>query len=426
MDRQELLDYDRKHIWHPYTSMTEPLPVYPVESASGVRLRLQDGRELIDGMSSWWAAIHGYNHPELNRAVKNQIERMSHVMFGGITHRPAVELCKLLVDLTPEPLEKVFLCDTGSVSVEAAIKMAVQYWFAQGVQEKQKLLTVKSGYHGDTFGAMSVCDPINGMHKMYTEILPEQYFAEPPKCEFHETWEESYIQDLKQKLEQHHREIAALIMEPIVQGAGGMYFYSPQYLRCAKELCDHYDVLLILDEIATGFGRTGEMFACEHAGISPDIMCLGKSLTGGYMTLAATITTKRVGEGISQNGNVFMHGPTFMGNPLACNVAAANIELLLQNSWKEKVQNIENQLYRELLPASNYECVADVRVLGAIGVIELKEPINMSEIQEKFVNKGVWLRPFGRLVYTMPQYIISKHDLSRITSAMVEVCTNSQ
>ena len=424
MEYQQLLDFDRKHIWHPYTSMTDPQPVYAVESASGVRLKLYDGRELIDGMSSWWAAIHGYNHPELNRAAKDQLEKMSHVMFGGITHRPAVELSELLVRLTPSPLEKVFLCDAGSVSVEVGIKMAMQYWFAQGNKEKQKLLTVRSGYHGDTFMAMSVCDPVNGMHEMYTQVLPQHHFAEAPTCDFHDKWDEKYIQDFKYKLEQNHQDIAAVILEPIVQGAGGMHFYSPEYLRRVRELCDQYEVLLILDEIATGFGRTGKMFACEHAGISPDIMCVGKAITGGYMTLAATLTTKQVGDGISRNGGVFMHGPTFMGNPLACNVAATNLNLLLQGSWREKVQNIETQMQEELAPASDFDAVHDVRVLGTIGVIELKNPVIMKQAQKEFVDKGVWIRPFGRLIYIMPPYIIKSEDLSTLTRVMLEVSKN--
>ena len=424
MDYQQLLDFDQEHIWHPYTSMTDPQPVYAVESASGVRLKLYDGRELIDGMSSWWAAIHGYNHPDLNSAAKEQLDRMSHVMFGGITHRPAVDLSELLVRLTPNPLEKVFLCDAGSVSVEVGIKMAMQYWFAQGRKDKQKLLTVRSGYHGDTFGAMSVCDPINGMHEMYTEVLPRHYFAEAPACDFHEKWDEKYIQDFKQKLEQNHQNIAAVILEPIVQGAGGMRFYSPEYLRRVRELCDHYGILLILDEIATGFGRTGRMFACEHAGISPDIMCVGKALTGGYMTLAATLTTRRIGDGISQNGGVFMHGPTFMGNPLACNVAATNISLLLQDPWQEKVQNIETQMLEELSSASEYQDVYDVRVLGTIGVIELKQPVDMKKAQKEFVDRGVWIRPFGRLIYIMPPYIIKREELSQLTTAMLEIAKN--
>ncbi len=424
MEYQQLLDFDRKHIWHPYTSMTDPQPVYAVESASGVRLKLYDGRELIDGMSSWWAAIHGYNHPELNRAAKDQLEKMSHVMFGGITHRPAVELSELLVRLTPSPLEKVFLCDAGSVSVEVGIKMAMQYWFAQGNKKKQKLLTLRSGYHGDTFMAMSVCDPVNGMHEMYTQVLPQHHFAEAPTCDFHDKWDEKYIQDFKYKLEQNHQDIAAVILEPIVQGAGGMHFYSPEYLRRVRELCDQYEVLLILDEIATGFGRTGKMFACEHAGISPDIMCVGKAITGGYMTLAATLTTKQVGDGISRNGGVFMHGPTFMGNPLACNVAATNLNLLLQGSWREKVENIETQMQEELAPAKEFDTVHDVRVLGTIGVIELKKPVIMKQAQKEFVDKGVWIRPFGRLIYIMPPYIIKSEDLSTLTRVMLEVSKN--
>ncbi len=422
MLQHDLLEYDREHIWHPYSSMKDPLPAYYVVSAKGVRLTLGDGREVIDGMSSWWAAIHGYNHPRLNRAIRDQIGDMSHVMFGGLTHRPAVELAALLIDMTPAPLQKVFFSDSGSVSVEVAIKMAIQYWHALGRGKKQKLLTIRSGYHGDTLGAMSVCDPVNGMHHLFRGIMPQQYFADSPRRGYRDQWDEEDIAGMKELLKEHHQEIAAVILEPIVQGAGGMRFYSPQYLRRVRELSDEFNVLLILDEIATGFGRTGDMFACEKAGISPDIMCVGKALTGGYMSLAATLTTQQVSDGVSSgDAGSFMHGPTFMANPLACSVAIASIRLLLSSPWERRVRSIERQLERDLYPCGRLHHVYDVRVLGAIGVVELKHPVDMARIQERFINRGVWLRPFGRLIYTMPPYIINKKDLGQITRAMIEV-----
>lgn len=420
-----LLKADREHVWHPYTSMVNPQPVYPVVSASGVLLKLADGRELIDGMASWWAAIHGYNHPRLNAAAHAQIDTLAHVMFGGLTHRPAIELAMMLVELTPEPLQKVFFSDSGSVSVEVAIKMAIQYWHAQGKAEKHKLLTIRSGYHGDTFGAMAACDPVTGMHNLFAGILPKHYFADAPHCGYHDPWDERDIAGFHALLRTHHPSIAAVIMEPIVQGAGGMRFYSPHYLRRVRDLCDEYQVLLILDEIATGFGRTGTLFACEQAGIAPDIMCLGKALTGGYMSLAATLTTRKISDGIScGNSGVFMHGPTFMGNPLACSIALTSIELLLESPWETRIEDIENQLSRGLAPCAGFEQVADVRVLGGIGVVELIQAVNMTVIQRQFVDQGVWIRPFGKLVYVMPPYIIGEQDLAKLTSAIVHVVGN--
>ncbi len=422
MKDEHLLDIDKAHVWHPYSAMGSDSPVYPVASADGVRLKLTDGRELIDGMSSWWCAIHGYNHPEMNRALEAQIQKMSHVMFGGLTHQPAVELAAQLVALTPKALQSVFFSDSGSVSVEVAMKMAIQYWHAKGQSSKTHFLTIRNGYHGDTIGAMSISDPVTGMHSLFSDTLTKQYFVDSPNCRFGQPCSDEDIADFEQTLSTEKDHIAAVILEPIVQGAGGMRFYSEEYLHRAREFCEQYHVLLILDEIATGFGRTGKLFACEYADVTPDIMCVGKALTGGYMSLAATITTRDVSETISQGEpGVFMHGPTFMANPLACTAALASLKLLLASPWQSEISRIEEQLTAGLEPCRTMNAVQDVRVLGAIGVVELEYAVDMAVIQPLFVDAGVWIRPFGKLVYLMPPFIIQNEDLEKLTSAVVDV-----
>lgn len=402
--------------------MPGALAPYPIASASGVRLRLDDGRELIDGMSSWWCAVHGYNHPVLNAAIEAQLRDMAHVMFGGLTHAPAVRLAERLVALTPAGLERVFFADAGSVAVEVAMKMAVQYWHSLGRPSKHRFLALRSGYHGDTLHAMSVCDPVTGMHTLFNDVLPKQLFLPAPRAGFDAPADPADLHALEQTLAAQCDEIAALILEPVVQGAGGMRFYSPDYLRAARALCDRYAVLLIADEIATGFGRTGRLFACEHAGISPDILCLGKALTGGYMTLAAVLTTPAIGAAISAGEpGVFMHGPTFMANPLACAVALASIELLLASPWQANVARVARGLRDGLDACAEHAHVADVRVLGGIGVVELTHPVDMVSVQPAFVAQGVWVRPFGKLVYLMPPFVIDEPDLAVLTRAVVQV-----
>ncbi|EGR1565212.1 adenosylmethionine--8-amino-7-oxononanoate transaminase [Vibrio parahaemolyticus] len=412
------LPFDRHHIWHPYTSTLTPLTCYPVASANGVNIKLEDGTELVDGMSSWWSTIHGYNHPHLNQAAHQQIDQVSHVMFGGITHQPAISLCKKLLSLAPNNLEHVFLADSGSVAVEVSLKMALQYWHAKG-ERRPKFLTLRHGYHGDTFAAMSVTDPDNSMHSLYKGFLPEHIFAQSPTCGYWDEWKPEDLADFEHKIDSHHQELAAVILEPIVQGAGGMRIYHPEFLKGVRRLCDKYDLLLIADEIATGFGRTGKLFACEHADIQPDILCVGKALTGGYMTLSATLASKHVADTVcGGDAGCFMHGPTFMGNPLACAVATASLELIEQGDWQQQTQQIE-MLFSELLPKlEEYDLVKNTRWLGAIGVVETHRPVNMETIQALFVEHGVWIRPFGKLIYMMPPFISKPEDIEKLINAI--------
>ncbi|HZB30492.1 MAG TPA: adenosylmethionine--8-amino-7-oxononanoate transaminase [Streptosporangiaceae bacterium] len=420
MTPESLLAFDREHLWHPYAPLPAAGPMHVVESADGVRLTLAGGRRLIDGMSSWWAAIHGYNHPALNAAITGQLDRMAHVMFGGLTHEPAIRLAELLIEDTPEPLTKVFFADSGSVSVEVAIKMALQYWRSRGRPERHRLFTIRGGYHGDTFGDMAVCDPVNGMHHLFSDVLARHVFAAPPPLGYAAAPDPAYLAELADMVAAHAHELAGIIAEPIVQGAGGMRFYAPAYLRTLRDLADEHGLLLILDEIATGFGRSGTLWGCDHAGVVPDIMCVGKALTGGYLTMAATLCTERVARGISEGAaGALMHGPTYMANPLAAAVAATSIELLRARDWRGEVDAISRALASGLAAARGLPGVMDVRVLGAIGVIETAKPVDVPALQKIIMAHDVWLRPFRDLIYTMPPYGCTAGEVGQITEAML-------
>ncbi len=415
----DLVARDRAVVWHPYSSVLSAPPLWPVVDARGTRLTLADGRELVDGMASWWAAIHGYRHPVLDAALHEQVDRFAHVMFGGLTHEPAVALAELLVEITPPSLTRVFFADSGSVAVEVAVKMALQHWQGRGEPGRDRLLTVRGGYHGDTAGAMSVCDPDTGMHSLFRGYVAQQVFVSRPRPEYDEACGAGDLDEVRAVLEEQGERLAAVIVEPVVQGAGGMRFYSPDYLRQLVELCRSFGLLVVFDEIATGFGRTGTLFAMEHAGVVPDILCVGKALTGGTMTLGATLCTDEVAEGVCAGGGAFMHGPTFMANPLACAVARASVQLLLDGPWQDTVRGLEKRLRDGLAPARDLPGVADVRVLGGIGVVELAEQPDAARLQTALVDRGAWVRPFGRLVYAMPPYISTEQDLTVVTGAMV-------